>query len=114
MQINKPQNKSIRYSFKEDLLSRIRYYDKTDFTLNMTTKLNTQNDFIQAIKNRNYIIGSVTSTGTLSFADNPIKHTDPMSARAEVQRLSRLNRGKMYLFVELAGAELVPDATLSI
>jgi hypothetical protein len=78
------------------------------------TRLDTQNAFMNAIRSRNFIVGSVDASGNLSFASNPTLHTNRTAARAEASRLAKLNPGKLYTFVELAGAELVPNQTVSI
>lgn len=82
---------------------------------NMNTKLVTQDNFINAIKGSNrYIVGSVDSAGTLSFAQNPAYHTSTVDARAECKRLAKQYPGKLYIFVGLQGGEMVPANSISI
>lgn len=71
-------------------------------------KLNSQAAAVSAIKNGYYIIGSVSTSGTVSFADSPTIHTNHITARAECKRLAALCPGKLYTFVRLHGAEVVP------
>ena len=89
-----------------------------DIMNNSQVKLQSQQAFINAIKlgrSGTYIVGSVDSVGNLSFSTNPRVHEDAFTARAECNRLAKQFPGKMYLFVRLAGAELLPTlATVSI
>lgn len=81
---------------------------------NMNTQLRTQQDAISAIKLGKYLVVSVSGNGDWSMSAAPSVHDNNTSARAECARLARLNPGKMYSFIKLAGAELVPANTLSI
>lgn len=79
------------------------------------TVLNTQANFIAAVKCNAYIVGSVAADGTLSFSPNPAVHATTGAARAECTRLARLSPGKLYVFVQLSGGEMVPTIhTISI
>ena len=81
---------------------------------NMSTPLRTQQEAINAIKLGNYMVVSVSGTGDWSMSPSPSAHANTTSARAECARLARLNPGKMFSFIKLAGAELVPANTISI
>lgn len=81
----------------------------------MNTKLVTQTNFIDAIKDGgNYIVGSVDSVGCVSFAQNPAYHRNAALARVECKRLAKLSPGRLYILVKLDGGEMVPATTLSI
>ena len=83
--------------------------------MNENTKINTQNKAITAIKQGQYIIGSVDSQGNMSFANNPVPHAYDYQARAECKRLALLSPGKMFFFAELTGGEMTPTvSTISI
>ena len=77
----------------------------------MNDTLKTQNQFVLSVKRNNFIVGSVTAEGTLSFSSNPTVHASASLVRAECVRLARLNPGKLYIFVQLAGGELTPAMT---
>ncbi len=70
--------------------------------------LNSQNQAIALIRGGGYIVGSVDSTGNLSFSSNPVIHLSTTDARNECKRLAKLSTGKMYVYANLQGAELVP------
>lgn len=76
--------------------------------------ISTQNEAISAIKSQFYIVGSVDSSGNVSFSANPVLQGSVASARAECKRLASITPGKMYVFVKFCGAELVPNNTISI
>ncbi len=119
------------YSLKVLTRSVILDYEAYDFSKKAYTKepinelneilkepkmnsISTQNEAIQAIKSQFYIVGSVDSSGNLSFSSNPVIQASVPSARAECKRLASITPGKMYVFVKLCGAELVPNNTISI
>lgn len=79
-------------------------------TMNYTTSINSIASLINAIQSRKYIVGSFSATG-LSFASNPAIQNSERDARAECVRLAKLHPGKMFVFVELSGAEQVPVVT---
>lgn len=76
--------------------------------------ISTQTEAISAVKSQFYIVGSVDSSGNVSFSANPILQGSVTSARAECKRLASITPGKMYVFVKFCGAELVPNNTISI
>ena len=78
------------------------------------TKINTQASAVENIKNRNFIVGSVSADGHLSVSANPATHGTTTLARAEAKRLARIEPGKMFVILQLMGAELVPTNTVSI
>ena len=70
-------------------------------------KLNTEQITHNAIKNRQYIIGSFTPGQGVSFSQNPTVQYSEMQARAECRRLAEQNKNKTYFYVQLKGAEKV-------
>ena len=77
--------------------------------MNYTNKIH---DLPSAIKNtteNNYVVGSFDGMH-FSVSGNPTIHTTSASARAECGRLANATPGKMYIFLQLKGAELVPQA----
>ena len=67
------------------------------------------------VRNGKFIIGSISTTGELSFSNTPATHDTPQSARVECARLAKLHPGKAFVFVKFTGAELVPmTRTISI
>lgn len=71
------------------------------------TKLNTEYNMHNAIKANNYMIGSFTAAGGVSFAQYPAVQYNEMQARAECRRLAEMNKNKTYFYVRLCGAEKV-------
>lgn len=60
-----------------------------------------------------FIIGSVTPGVGVSFSRNPVAHFSAADARAECERLARMNPGKTFFFVEVKGGAYIPAATLT-
>lgn len=79
-----------------------------------TTKITTQSDAFDAIRQQGYIVGSIDYTGCISFSPSPKVHYGPQSARSECARLAKTSPGKAFFFVKLVGAEMVPTNTISI
>lgn len=77
------------------------------------TNLNSIPMAISATKDKRFIVGSVSTSG-VSFASSPAVHITSGEARAECTRLARMNPGKLYIFVQLCGAEMIPTTTVSI
>ena len=70
---------------------------------------------LDSVRQGLFIVGSIDINGAVSFSTNPIVHNNAHAARAESKRLAAMNPGKAFIFVKLAGAELVPSArTISI
>lgn len=67
----------------------------------------TLNNYINDIKAKGFIIGSVTANG-FSFSTTPRVHTTAQLARAEAKRLSTAQPGKLFVIVQFYGAELMP------
>ena len=77
--------------------------------MNYTTKIKI-NSIESAVKNTkegNFIVGSFDGS-SFSTSSQPIIHTTASAARSECDRLARNSPGKMYIFLQLKGAELVP------
>ena len=77
--------------------------------MNYTNKIHDLPSAIKNIEENNYIVGSFDGTH-FSVSGNPTIHTTSASARAECGRLANVTPGKMYIFLQLKGAELVPQA----
>lgn len=77
----------------------------------MNDTLKTQAQFVVSVKRNNFIVGSVSADGNLSFSSNPTVHASASLARQECARLARNNPGKLYIFVQFAGGELSPTMT---
>ena len=60
-----------------------------------------------------FIIGSVTPGVGVSFSRNPVAHFSAADARAECERLARMNPGKTFFFVEVKGGAYIPSPTLT-
>lgn len=60
-----------------------------------------------------FIIGSVTPSVGVSFSRNPVAHFSAADARAECERLARMNPGKTFFFVEVKGGAYIPSPTLT-
>lgn len=70
---------------------------------------------ISAVKSGGFIVGSFSPTMGLSFSATSVVHVDATDARKECKRLAALNPGKMFLFVRVTGAEMVPTTpTISV
>lgn len=95
-------------------------YEPVNELDNMTEKhsMMTLSNCIDAVRRNSFIVGSCSAeaaTSALSFARNPVVHGTAQSARSECARLAKLNPGKLYVFVQLAGGEMVPQLqTVSI
>ena len=76
--------------------------------MNYTTKINDLQSAIKNTKEGNFVVGSFDGAH-FSVSSNPAVHTTSASARAECDRLARATPGKMYIFLQLKGAELVPQ-----
>ena len=102
--------------FNTVLISDKEQINELENIMNETTqKLDTQGLFISALKRaESYIVGSVSEAGYISFNTNPVLHSSPNSARTECKRLAGLSPGKLFVFVRLVGAEMVPTNTISI
>jgi hypothetical protein len=83
-------------------------------TTNMQPILNTQANAISAIKLNSFIIGSVDAHGAFSISSSPREQSSASQAREECKRLAKLNPGKLYVFMQLNGAEMIPQNTISI
>lgn len=61
-----------------------------------------------------FIVGSVDTEGNTSFSANPVIHDTSISARVECKRLAKMFPGKVFIFVQLAGGELIPSTSISV
>lgn len=66
---------------------------------------------IDSIKKGHFIVGSYTDAAGVSFSSRALIYTDATSARAECKRLASFHPGKLFMFVKLSGAELLPVST---
>jgi hypothetical protein len=81
------------------------YIDELKIVMNIT-KINTERIMHDAVRNKQYIIGSFTDGTGVSFATNPTVQYGAMQARAECRRLAKLHPGKTFVFVRFEGAEM--------
>jgi transaldolase len=75
---------------------------------------NKQESALEAVRAGALIIGTIDKQGSVSFAADPVVHSDATAARAECKRLAQRNPGKAFVFVKLIGAEMVPTNSISI
>lgn len=80
-------------------------------TMNTPSKINSIDSAVTITRQMGYIIGSVDATGEFSVSKNPAVHVSIHTARAELQRLSKTNRGRLYVMMQIQGAELTPAAS---
>jgi hypothetical protein len=80
------------------------------------TKITTEKIAHDAIRNKQFIIGSFSPGTGVSFSYQPTVQYSAMQARAECRRLAKLYPGKTYFYAQLYGAEMtVPQPqTVSI
>jgi hypothetical protein len=55
---------------------------------------------------RKYIVGSIDQNGSFSISTMPATHSTLQLALAEAERLARVNPGKAYVAMHLAGAKI--------
>jgi hypothetical protein len=76
------------------------------------TKITDQKTAHDAVRNRQYIVGSFSPTTGISFSTEPTVQYSSMQARTECKRLAKMYPGKTFIYVQLQGAEmLVPQPT---
>ena len=99
----------------EELIEYFQEYP-TQFKYNEQAMEQTGQDVVlDSVRRGLFMVGSVDVNGVVSFATKPIMHDNAHAARAESKRLAAANPGKAFIFVKLAGAELIPSArTISI
>lgn len=78
---------------------------------NTNSKKATMSRFLANVTERNYIIGVLTSTGTVSVSVNPVFHTYEIDASTEAKRLASLNLGSVYVVLQLKGAFVATGIT---
>lgn len=74
-------------------------------------KVDSGSAFLNHVKNRGFIVGSVDEAGNVSFASKPVVHLTKTDAAKEAQRLSNVNPGKAFIYVQFTGGYLVPRIT---
>jgi len=73
---------------------------------NMRTNL-TNSNIETYVRKHSYIVGSVSADDGLSIATAPVLHATIIEARAECQRLAKLNPGKNFIALQLGALERV-------
>ena len=98
-----------------EILNKLNTINELDETMNQDN-INSQASAEAAVKTNQFIIGSVDSSGIVSFAANPTLHYSAGLARQECKRLATKNPGKTFVFVQLRGAErtVVQPSVISI
>ena len=66
---------------------------------------------LDQVRQGGFIVGSIDDNASVSFSSTPRIHNTAQEARTECKRLATAQPGKAFIFVKLAGAELVPQAT---
>lgn len=96
--------------------NNFKYYNEMmNNKMEHTKYMNDFSSTILSIKAGKFIVGSFTEQSGLSFSEKPVTHDTAIEARTECKRLAKLNPGKLFVFVKLAGAELLPvNTTVSI
>lgn len=86
------------------------------FEIMNTVKIRSEQILHDAVRSKQYIIGSYQTGIGLSFSDTPTVQFSESQARAECKRLAKLHPGKTFVFAKLCGAEVaVPQPqTISI
>lgn len=81
-----------------------------------TIKITNEKIAHDAVRNKQYIVGSFSPNTGMSFPTEPTVQYSSMQARAECKRLAKLHPGKTFVYVQLQGAEMtVPQPqTVSI
>lgn len=79
--------------------------------MNNTKNITDQNTAVLSVKAGKFIIGSFTDQAGMSFSAQPTAHDTAIEARTECKRLAKLYPGKLFVFVKLTGAELLPVLT---
>ncbi len=76
--------------------------------MNNNTILYSIDAAIEGVLNKRFIVGSYSNSSGFSIAKDPTLHTSRAAARLECNRLSKMVPGKLYIFLELSGAEITP------
>lgn len=76
-----------------------------------TNSMMYQQNFLDQVRTRGYIVGSVNESGSVSFSASPKVHAARDEARAEAKRLARLKPGTAYIYVQLCGAVIANSIT---
>jgi hypothetical protein len=104
------------FDFKINEKSFTKINELDELTNMKYTTAITKDGAIAAIRSKQFIVGSISDTGAFSFSADPKLHPTQSAARTECNRLAKLSPGKLYIFVQLQGAEMLPQpvATISI
>ena len=93
----------------QDYLRRhTEYYTQLEPINELTNmRINLTNSNIETyVRKHAYIVGSVSESG-LSISEAPVTHPTIIEARAECQRLAKLNPGKNFIALQLGALERV-------
>lgn len=61
-------------------------------------------DMVNAVQRKKYIVGSF-SAGVFSVSSQPFGHYSEAQARAECSRLATANPNKLFVYLQIQGAE---------
>lgn len=63
---------------------------------------------LRAVRDRSFIVVSMSEEGAFSMSKNPVVHPTSASANTERLRLAKLNPGTAYITMQYQGGSLVP------
>jgi hypothetical protein len=75
--------------------------------LQMSTNMQSALD---AVRGRQFIVGSIDPTGTFSISARPTTHPNRILADRESARLAGMYPGKAFIVMQLTGGSMVPAA----
>jgi hypothetical protein len=76
---------------------------RVNFNTNTMYTFSDQTQAEQCLRARAFIVGSIDSSGVLSFSPRPVVHSSETGAAAEADRLSKINPNKTFVWVQLRG-----------
>ena len=95
--------------YAEILLKYSKIIESNKMNTNRSVKqMNTLDKVTSNVRAGNFVVGSFDGA-TFSVSNTPVPHTTSHDARAECARLARLYPGKLFVFLQLKGAELIPS-----
>lgn len=56
-----------------------------------------------SVRSRGFLVGSIDTSGVLSFSPRPVVHATESSASTEADRLSKLHPNKTFIWVQMRG-----------